>query len=266
MRFKLTLSKTKEQEAAIIPVNYQYPVSAWIYKVINAGNNEFADWLHSKGYSDDKKQFRLFTFSHLQTDNAKVVNDRLIINSNTIVLNLSFYPIEAMEHFITGLFQNQQFTLGDKKSKAAFTVQTIERTPEPNFSQATKFKALSPICISHKSGQDQKYAKYKHPKDEDYGQLLINNLFNKYNTFYNIHDQNKCLNKELYHCQFQLLTDPKQKLITIKAGTPQESKLKGYLYQFSLYAQEELLRFGYYAGFGEKNSLGFGCGEVKCEV
>ncbi len=259
MRFKLTLRKTKEQESGIIPVNYQYPVSAWIYKVIHTGNNEFAAWLHTQGYSDGEKQFRLFNFSNLQIDNAKVVNDRLIINSNTLVLILSFYPIEAMEHFVTGLFQNQQFTLGDKKSQAAFVVQAIERMPEPNFEQATKFNALSPICISYKSDNNQKYAVYKHPKDEDYGQLLINNLFTKYNTFYTIKDNTKYIDQEQNPCQFKLLTEPKQKLITIKAGTPQESKLKGYLYQFSLNAPEQLLRFGYYAGFGEKNSLGFGC-------
>lgn len=259
MRFKLTLRKTKEQEAAIIPVNYQYPVSSWIYKVIHTGNNEFAAWLHSQGYSDGEKQFRLFTFSNLQIDNAKVVGDRLIINSNTLVLILSFYPIEAMEHFITGLFQNQQFTLGDKKSQAAFAVQTIERTPEPNFLPTIKFKTLSPICISQKTDNNQKYAVYKHPKDKNYGQLLINNLFTKYNTFYAIKDKNQYLDPEYNHCDFQLSDAPKQKLITIKAGTPQESKLKGFLYQFSLKAPEQLLRFGYYAGFGEKNSLGFGC-------
>jgi CRISPR-associated endoribonuclease Cas6 len=263
MRFKLILRKTKEQETAILPVNYQYPVSAWIYKVINKSNSEFAEWLHSHGYTDGNKQFRLFNFSHLQTKNAKVKNDRLFIHDHEMILFISFYPIEAMEHFITGLFKDQVFSIGDKKSGAAFHVQTIERIPEPQFMPETTFKTLSPVIISHKTAENQKYAEYKHPKDEEYGQLLINNLFAKHNTFYTIKDKTKYLDPEQHHCQFKLVTEPKQKLITIKAGTPQESKLKGFLYQFSLEAPEQLLRFGYYAGFGEKNSLGFGCGEYE---
>ncbi|RLD54679.1 MAG: CRISPR-associated endoribonuclease Cas6, partial [Bacteroidetes bacterium] len=33
-------------------------------------------------------------------------------------------------------------------------------------------------------------------------------------------------------------------------------------YKFKIKAPKELLRLGYYAGFGEKNSMGFGCCEV----
>lgn len=61
---------------------------------------------------------------------------------------------------------------------------------------------------------------------------------------------------------FTLLSQPRQKGITIKAGTPQQSKLVGYQYNFKIKADAELLRMGYYCGFGEKNSLGFGCCET----
>jgi len=54
----------------------------------------------------------------------------------------------------------------------------------------------------------------------------------------------------------------REKGITIKAGKPDQTKIVGYLFTFHLEAPAELLRIGYYAGFGEKNSIGFGCGEV----
>jgi CRISPR-associated endoribonuclease Cas6 len=38
--------------------------------------------------------------------------------------------------------------------------------------------------------------------------------------------------------------------------------VRGYLCEFELQAPAELLRLGFQAGFGEKNSLGFGCAEV----
>ena len=45
MRFKLAI-KFEGKIPVILPVNYQYPLSAWIYKTIHNGNNEFAAWLH----------------------------------------------------------------------------------------------------------------------------------------------------------------------------------------------------------------------------
>jgi CRISPR-associated endoribonuclease Cas6 len=68
---------------------------------------------------------------------------------------------------------------------------------------------------------------------------------------------------DVHNAVFELLSPPKQKGITIKVGTPQQSKLVGYQYNFKLKADSALLRMGYYTGFGEKNSMGFGCCEIK---
>lgn len=52
MRFNLCLSLL-DRNRNVLPVNYQYELSAWIYKVINHSDPAFADWLHNKGYSND---------------------------------------------------------------------------------------------------------------------------------------------------------------------------------------------------------------------
>jgi CRISPR-associated endoribonuclease Cas6 len=62
--------------------------------------------------------------------------------------------------------------------------------------------------------------------------------------------------------EMQSLSQPRQKGITVKMGTPQQSKLVGYHYNFKIKDDRELLRMGYYCGFGEKNSMGFGCCEI----
>lgn len=51
---------------------------------------------------------------------------------------------------------------------------------------------------------------------------------------------------------------PKSKRITLKPGTPQQSKVKGYVYNFELTAPTEIHRLILAAGIGEKNSTGFG--------
>jgi CRISPR-associated endoribonuclease Cas6 len=271
MRFKLTIENTPGNNNNVLPLNYQYELSAWIYKILNYGNEEFAEWLHKEGYTNDYKNFKLFTFSNLIIPKYQIKGDRMLIDSRINELFVSFYPIESLEYFVSGVFKNQQFTIGDKKSKAVFTVNNVEKLPEQEFNSKMEFKTLSPILISYKNTEDQKYAEYKHPEDDNYGNLLIKNLVAKYNAFYatqtthlgnSNYEKVEPLEPGNLNYEFNPVSKPKSRLITIKSGTKQESKLRGYLYKFHLKAPAELIRLGYYAGFGEKNSLGFGCGEI----
>ncbi len=118
------------------------------------------------------------------------------------------------------------------------------------------FRALSPIFVSGKV-EGQKYAQYFAPQQEDYTRLIINNLKEKLKVYTGIEQLNPVQNSGI-----KLLSRSKQKGILIKTGTPQQTKLVGYQYDFKLKATKELLRIGYYCGFGEKNSMGFGCCEV----
>ena len=54
-----------------------------------------------------------------------------------------------------------------------------------------------------------------------------------------------------------------QKLITLKEGRSDETKIKGTLAPFRLRAPRELMEVGYECGFGEKNSMGFGMVKVE---
>lgn len=276
MRFKLTLENSTQRGNNILPLNYQYELSAWIYKTLNSGNEEFAKWLHEKGYTRDYKNFKLFAFSNLKVPNFRIQEDRMRIESREIELIVSFYPINSLEYFISGLFSNQQFSIGDIKSKAEFVVKTVEKLPEPDFDSTMELKTLSPVLISYKSSPKQKYARYMNPEDKNYGELLMKNLVEKYNAFYaetatadatssfeaSTVERVNPLDIDNIDYEFKPINKPKSRLITIKSGTKQESKLRGYLYKFRLKAPSELIRLGYYAGFGEKNSLGFGCGEI----
>ena len=50
MRFKISLHTTD----SVIPINYQYTLSAAIYKTIAKGNAEYAALLHETGYGKCK--------------------------------------------------------------------------------------------------------------------------------------------------------------------------------------------------------------------
>ena len=218
MRFKLSLELTNKKQN-LLPLNYQYELSAWIYKVLHYGSPDFSRWLHDHGFLNDRKQFRLFTFSNLAIPERKVMGDRL--------------------------------------SQVPFRVVAVEAMPEPEFRVTMTFTAISPLLISFKKPEDR-YARYLSPPDPEYSTLFFRNLKEKQIAF-----TGKPCDFDEKAGNFKQLSEPRKKGILIKADTPMQSKLIGYQYDFKLTAPVELIRLCYYTGFGENNSFGFGCVEVK---
>lgn len=261
MRFKLTLS-LPDSHYRVLPLNYQYELSAWIYKVLNLGNASFSAWLHNQGYLAKGRHYKLFTFSRLQVEQFKIRQDRLRILSPSVSLSLSFYTPVSAETFISGLFRQQQFSLGDTQSQVKLEVTNVSAEPTPVFTGCAKFRLLSPLCVSTVHLQQEKLMPlYLSPTDEGFERLFRENLVNKY-TAGALPEHGAKPDIQPVDIGLKLVTEPISKLITIKAGTPQQTKVRGYLFDFELQTTNELLEAGYYAGFGEKNSLGFGCAEI----
>lgn len=257
MRLKLLLSADRKK--SILPINYQYPVSAWIYKVLNQADSQYATRLHEQGYKFENEQFKLFTFSQIFPSKYTLIGDRLKLLAPEAIIYLSFHIEKAVENFIVGLFQNQRFVISDSKSKAKFIVRTVESLSLPDFQTTMSFTCLSPMCVSKtvdKNGRRLPY--YLSPLDEEYEAHFINNLVFKY---FAAQPHDTLMKKKVSQTQdtrIQSLSEPKSRLVTVKSGTPEETRVRGYLFRFRITAPPELIRFGYEAGFGEKNSLGFG--------
>lgn len=267
MRFKLILSKLSNHNR--LPLNYQYELSAWIYKVLAEASPQFSAFLHERGYRYGSKQFKLFTYGSLEVERYSLdkAQERLIIHSETVSLQVSFCLEEAASTFITGLFMNQQVGIGDKLSQVDFVVSGVEAMQTPSFTERMYFRTLSPLCLSTAEERNGKLMpQYLSPEDKRFEKLLFDNLLHKFMAAPQFalavaHDKDSLQAESPMH--FELLSQPKARLITIKRGTPQETKVKGYLFDFTLQAPATLLEFGYQAGFGEKNSMGFGCLEVR---
>jgi CRISPR-associated endoribonuclease Cas6 len=256
MRFKISLQIYRNISGNLLPLNYQYPLSAWIYGVIARSDAVYSAWLHDNGFlpEDTQKHFKLFVFSNLEIASARPVADRLSIFSDTADLYLSFLPEKSTEEFIKGLFLEKEFSLGDKKSRVHFRVQHVEMLPSPVFNGGAIFQTLSPVTVSLRE-ESGKIA-YASPEAENYGEWLINNLKEKYRGFYRKSFDGK------QSFVFELLSPVQSKLITIKADTEAETRVRGYNFRFRLEADGELLKMMYEAGAGEKGSLGFGMVKV----
>lgn len=267
MRLKLTLEVNPK--ANLLPLNYQYGISAWIYRMLQAGSPEFSQWLHEQGMVFAHRQFKGVVFSDIHLNGRyKRFGDRFRIFNGTATLIISFLLDKAVEHFIIGLFQSQQLTVEDYKSNAEFYVQSVERLPEPQLSPVMTFKTLSPVCLTQYRPEN-KHATYLSPETPDYSVYFFNHLLNKYRAFTGDATETEALSREMQQQQpfaFQLLDKPKSRLVKIKAGKPDETHVRGYHYSFRIAAPPELLNVGYHAGFGEKNATGFGCVAVANEA
>jgi CRISPR-associated endoribonuclease Cas6 len=257
MKFKITLNRTGKQ--CMLPMDYQYYLSAWIYKVIWKADPEFSSFLHTEGYTSGYKQFKLFNYSPLNFGRPVFWKEKALfeIHTNQLFLSVSFHLAEAAEKFIIGLFNNQQVYVGDQFNGLELVVSQVERLHEPEFTTTMNYRAVSPVVISLKEDND-KYAQYLSPVDVEYTGLLRGNLWTKYNSI-----PNSTAPPEGPDFQFVLKSEPKSKLITIKPFTAEQSKVRGFVFDFSLTCPVQLHRLIHNTGIGEKNSMGFGWVERK---
>lgn len=255
MRFELTLLLNPSERGRILPINYQYELSSWIYKVLNEGDPIFSAWLHSQGYKTKEKPFRLFTFSRLIIDKVKVKGDRLMILSNKIKLIISFLPDEIITPFIIGLFKDRHLILGDNFTQVAFDVIAVENLKPIEFTDEMTFTTLSPLFVDQMEA-GEKNKKHLSPDAVNYSQNISSNLKEKYRAFNNKEPDNNWQDVEI-----TAIGKLKPKTITIKAGTPNQTQIKAYEFKFKITGTPELIKIGYYGGFGGLNSQGFGCVE-----
>ena len=256
MRFKITFNRTGKQR--MLPMDYQYYLSAWIYKVIGKADREFSEFLHSEGYSDGHRRFKLFNYSPLDFGKPVLWKEKNLfeIKADRLSLKVSFRMSEAAEKFIIGLFNNQEAYIGDQFNGLELTVSQVERLPDPEISETMLYRAVSPVVVSRLSEGDH-YAQYLSPEEPGYCDLLRNHFVTKYGTVPHADPL-----PERFEFNFRLMSDPRSKLVTMKPYTPQQSKIRGYVYDFELTAPVEIHHLLLASGMAEKGSMGFGWCEI----
>lgn len=259
MRFKLTL--TPSRKGTIVPFNYAYRLTGWLYGLLHDAEPAYAQFLHERGYAvSPTKRFKLFTFSDLQIGRFDIRNDTdgITVLSPTVEWYVSFYVERAAEHFLMGLFQNQTVTIASPRHRAELLIERVESLPELLTSSTVRLKTLSPMVVAEKddTGMDQ----YLHPADALFGPLLIQNLIDKYRSI-----RLDARSYALDEFSFRLLPDwkPRSRLMTIKEGSREQTQVRGwYNFLFELTGPREVLEVGLGAGLGRYNAEGCGCVSV----
>lgn len=255
MRLKITLRQTKPEQ--VIPLNYQYPLSTVIYKIIESSNSEYAKWLHDKGFINGSKRFKFFTFSTLRVKDYEIKGNKMILKSRYLDFTISIVADETLENFVVGMFKNKKIKIFDSVTEAEFEIKTVEKESNVDFREEMKFRTISPVILSKRvifNGKDSE--KYLSPLEEDYREYFKKNLEEKYLAY--SMTMNEKVN-DLTFENFELIGEPRSKLISVKQGGEGETKVKGYMFDFKIKADPRLIQIGYSAGFGKLCSLGMGC-------
>jgi CRISPR-associated endoribonuclease Cas6 len=257
MRFLLHLTTLYPSQR--LTLNYQYPLSAAIYKIIQRSDAAYASFLHERGYRYGGKAFKFFTFSDLRTP-FYVKDDRLIMTTNTASVTVCFHIPDAAENFIRGLFMDQQLDIADSKDKATFIVQQVIAEKIPVISNTSVIlQPMSPIVVGRKNERGN--YDYVSPEDADFAGLLINNLLDKYAASFDVNENElQPLMKTIEVQPVFFNQPPRHRLLTIKAGTLAETKVRGYdKFRLRMKAPDAVIKMALDSGLGMLNAMGMGC-------
>lgn len=253
MKFRLVLEVDRAQ-GDLLPLCYQYEQSAVIYKILSRSDQDYSTWLHDNGFKlESGKRFKLFCYSRLRPDKYRILPEVGCMNliGNQAEWAISFLPEKSTAHFVQGLFADQHFTLGNKDYRVDFHVVNVELLSSVPIEPVMEWEAQSPVCVKeHTEGRTI----FLSPEAPNYSEAILRGLLSRYESLHGHPYEG-----DTAGFRFELLTPrPKSALITIKSGTPQQTRIRGYRYRFRMTAPEELMHIASEGGIGEECSQGFG--------
>ncbi|NJE62328.1 CRISPR-associated endoribonuclease Cas6 [Thermococcus sp. 21S7] len=239
MRFAIRLQP--ENEPFQVPFNHQHKLQGLIYRRIQRVNPHLSLRLHSP------KMPKLFTFSLFMAERRELEKGKpYFFGHGRAYFYFSTASPEIAEAFIGGLLQKPEVELWGER----FVVEEVKALAEPEKLSGRKFVTLSPIAVTTKRVQFGRPRSYDlSPTEPEFYELILENLREKYLAIY----------AERPPEDFDMkVLNAKPKRFEVKPGIFQVA----WHLVFRAKGDEGLLRAGYMAGFGEKNSIGFGMVKV----
>lgn len=262
MRIKLTMRPG--QATTRVPINYQYPLSAAIYKILRLASEPYSAFLHDKGYRTPGGRFmKLFTFSKLRNSHINIRKTPGLTSLESreghwTLLVGSPMVEEFVQHFVLGLFQSSEIVIAGGGVSATFQVAQVETLPAPPRSHQLRTTTLSPVSVSKsvvRNGRELPH--YLLPDDPGLSTALKNNAVQKHLLVHSDKPED-----DSFNLTFEKEDRPRTKLITIKENRPDETKRRGFEGRFILSGSPELIQTVWQCGLGEAGAMGFGMIDV----
>ncbi|MFW6129843.1 MAG: CRISPR-associated endoribonuclease Cas6 [Atribacterota bacterium] len=256
MRIKISFTTIKDNKIKL-PLQYNYILQGFIYTNFK---NHFSHLLHDKGYKldDNKRKFKLFTFSRINSNNSYKIGKNNNIKTITFYDDVYFKissPIdELIQQFCEKMASQDLFILGNKKFINKLHVKEIAIESPKEFTYEERINLLTPITVYStlmKADGSKKTYFYK-PYEKEFEELIRNNIYKKYKAYYK-----KLPSENNFQLEY-ISRNPKDR-IGIKY---KNFYIEGWRGKYRINSSPELIKFAYDAGLGAKNSQGFGMFEV----
>ncbi|MFB6271768.1 MAG: CRISPR-associated endoribonuclease Cas6 [Salinibacter sp.] len=237
-----------------LPLNANYHLTSLIYRLLERSSRDFSEFLHDEGFRSGTKRFKLFTYSQLRADNYRIEPPWLVALEPRLVWEISS-PVNAfVEHLADGLLREGRVRLYDETFSAELLIERVETVVPPEFTERMTFVCRSPLVASRPVERNGRLIAHYYRHDEDgLSDAIRDNLVRKHRVLHGSAPSSVELMLRFDPGYCHRRRGKVDKLIDFK-GT----KIKGILAPFSVEGNPELIEVGYEAGFGEKNSMGFG--------
>jgi len=239
MRLKVTLTSEKN---IVLPIHYNHLLQSFIYKNLDA---IYSTFLHSQGFTYEKRKFKLFTFSNI-FGRRKVLKDRkILIFTPPIHFYISCAKQEILSSHAKTLLLNENLHLGSNNLSIGSIEVIEELIPETEVT----LKTLSPVT-THSTDEKGKTI-YYNPQQQRFFTLIENNLKKKCN---------------LLGVDVPFLSiSPEKGSHFRKAVVIYKNNfiIEGWRGLFRMKAPKEVIEVALLTGIGDRNSQGFGMVAVQ---
>jgi len=229
---RLLIRLTPEESAFRVPYNHQYSLQGLIYKAILLGDPEVSKKLERETMPP------LFTYSLFMTEERQMVRGSPFFYGYYGASFTFSTPIDAIGQAVLKGFEKLKIARlwGER-----FYIDEVKELKEPKRFAGKKYSTQSPIAVTvRRNGHTYDLG----PDDEEFFEKINENLRWKAGLLQR---------KVGGNVEFELFRK-RSKRFEVKPGIFQVA----WHLVFKAYGDEEMIRIGYQAGFGEKNSIGFG--------
>ncbi|NPA54438.1 MAG: CRISPR-associated endoribonuclease Cas6 [Aquificae bacterium] len=227
-----------------LPLHHNVTIQGMLYKSLP---KFLSDFLHEIGFFYNGRRFKLFTFSKIFSERFILDTEKKRIKYKTpITLYISSAVDEITKNWGEYMLKKDQIKLG----KNELFLETIEVQESPELNEEFNVRTLSPITVYRTFENGKKFYRYYKPQEEEFEELIRDNLRKKYNIL---------TGKNLG--TFPISIEPTKKIrkVLIKY---KDFPIEAYEGIFKIKTDPELFKVVYDTGLGSKNSQGFGMVEV----
>lgn len=246
---EMIVSLEPEEAAVVVPTPYNHILQGFIYTNLDGA---LSRWLHDEGYRFEKRRYKMLVFGRLEGR-----YDRTAVGlafRSGVRLRVRSVNADVLSSLAEFLLAKKNVRLG----RSPCHVGEISLIPDPvvNASIPIEMRAVTPV-VTYSTLQlpsGRKTTHYYAPMEQDWSDLIVSNLVRK------AYALGVWASREV---------PEGAQVCPLRVGRGDEvfssfkgTVIRGWLGTYKVALPEELFWVGYNAGFGSKNTQGFGLMEV----